>query len=136
MARPVDSVAPSADRALGFSVTSRSARGQLVRLDTSLNAILSAHDYPPVLATLLAEALLLTALLGATLRPDAKSGGSGDAGQMTLQAQSSGGPVDLLVCDYHAGALRGYLRFDADRFASLAASGATLDLPALFGTGH
>jgi molecular chaperone Hsp33 len=133
---PTDTLAPSADRALGFSVTSRNARGQIVRLDTSLNAILSAHDYPPVLATLLAEALLLTALLGATLRPDAKSGTTGDAGQMTLQAQSTGGAVDLLVCDYHAGALRGYLRFDAERFAALEASGAALDLPALFGEGH
>jgi molecular chaperone Hsp33 len=128
-------LAPSADRALSFGVTSRNARGQVVRLDTSLNAILSAHAYPPELATLLAEALLLTALLGATLRPDAKAGASGDAGQMTLQAQSNG-PVDLLVCDYHAGALRGYLRFDARRFGNLLASGKPLDLPALFGQGH
>ena len=130
-----ESVAPSADRALAFSVPGRAARGQVVRLDTSLNAILAAHDYPPELAKLLAEALLLTALLGATLRPDAKAGATGDAGQMTLQVQSNG-PVDLLVCDYHAGALRGYLRFDPRWFGIVLASGKPLDLPTLFGQGH
>jgi molecular chaperone Hsp33 len=96
-----EGLAPVADRVLGFSVTPRDVRGRLVRLDASLNAILAAHDYPPAAARLLAEALVLTALLGATLR-------DGEGG-MTLQAQSKG-PVDLLVCDWRAGELRGYLR--------------------------
>lgn len=119
--------APAADAALGFTVAARNVRGQLVRLDAPLNAILAAHDYPPPLAQLLAEALLLTALLGATLRPEAAH----DRAQLTLQVQATGGPVDLLVCDWQAGAVRGYLRHDPAR--PLAAG---MDLAALFGHGH
>ena len=119
----LEGIAPIADRSLGFSVAARNVRGQMVRLDAALNAVLAAHDYPPPLARLLAEALTVTALLGAILRP-------GD-GQVTLQAQAKGGPVDLLVCDYRAGEVRGYLNFDA---GSVIAEGMTLDT--LFGDGH
>ena len=118
----LEGLAPVADRVLGFSVGARNVRGRVVRLDAALNAVLSAHDYPAPLATLLGEALVLTALLGATLREN--------EGQLTLQAQSKGGPVDLLVCDYRAGAVRGYLRHDGSAVA------AGLDLEALFGHGH
>ena len=131
-----DQLAPAADSSLGFTVSHRSARGRLVRLDASLNAILSPHDYPPFLAATLAEALVLTTLLGATLQPDAKIVSGNRSGQLTLQAQSKGGAVDLLVCDYHAGALRGYLRHDPAAFAALIAANPAPDLPALFGTGH
>ena len=104
-----EGLAPVADRSLSFSVARRDVRGRVVRLDAALNAILAAHAYPPAQARLLGEALVLTALLGATLRE-----GVGDSAGLTLQAQASGGAVDLLVCDYHAGQLRGYLRADAD----------------------
>jgi molecular chaperone Hsp33 len=128
IADPVpEGLAPIADRALGFTVAARNVRGQMVRLDTALNAVLAAHAYPAPLARLLAEALTVTALLGATLRQDAKLAD----GQLTLQAQAKGGPVDLLVCDYRAGAVRGYLNFDA-----AAAFDAAMTLPQLFGTGH
>jgi molecular chaperone Hsp33 len=120
---PTEGIAPAADRALGFTVAARNVRGQFVRLDTALNAVLAAHAYPPPLARLLAEALAVTALLGATLRQS--------DGQLTLQAQAKGGAVDLLVCVYRAGDVRGYLNFDAD---AEYADGMTL--PALFGTGH
>ncbi|MGI4876026.1 MAG: Hsp33 family molecular chaperone HslO [Janthinobacterium lividum] len=119
----LDAVAPIADRVLGFSVGGRNVRGRVVRLDAALNAVLAAHAYPPAIATLLGQALVLTALLGSMLRED--------EGQLTLQAQSRGGPVDLMVCDYRAGALRGYVRFDA---GTTVASG--LDLEGLFGEGH
>ncbi len=119
---PLEGVAPVADRVLGFSVGLRNVRGRVVRLDAALNAVLAAHAYPAPLATVLGEALVLTALLGATLRED--------EGQLTLQAQSKGGPVDLLVCDYRAGAVRGYLRHDGSDVE------AGLDLHALFGDGH
>src|SRR3546814_2537735 len=87
-----------------------------------LNSIVAAHSYPPVAEKLLAEALVLTVLLGSTLK-DPES-------QLTLQAQTGGGPVELLVCDYRRGELRGYLRFDAER---LAAAGSDPTLFALFG---
>jgi molecular chaperone Hsp33 len=122
-----EGLAPIADRSIGFTVAARNVRGQIVRLDIALNAVLAAHAYPPPLARLLAEALTVTALLGATLRPGMK----GSDGQLTLQAQAKGGPVDLLVCDYRAGAVRGYLNFDTD-----AVIDADMRLADLFGTGH
>lgn len=113
------------DRALGFTIASRHARGRVVRLGPVLDAILSAHSYPPVIAQLLAEALTLTALLGTMLK-DAD-------GQLTLQAQTENGVVELLVCDYKGGELRGYVKYDADR---LAEQPAEPSLFALFGKGY
>jgi hypothetical protein len=119
----LETIAPVADRSLGFTVAARNVRGRVVRLDASLNAVLAAHRYPDAIARLLAEALVLTTMLGSTLQDG--------AGQMTMQAQAKGGAVDLLVCDYRAGAVRGYIRFDDS-----ATIPAGMSLPGLFGTGH
>ncbi|MEO5578702.1 MAG: Hsp33 family molecular chaperone HslO [Sphingomicrobium sp.] len=113
------------DVALGVTIPARHARGRAVRLGPAIDAILANHAYPPVIETLLAEALALTALLGALLK-DAE-------GQMTLQAQTENGIVDLLVCDYLNGELRGYVRHDAGR---LAEAGPNPSLFALFGKGY
>jgi molecular chaperone Hsp33 len=90
-----------------------------------LDTILSAHDYPPPIRLLLAEALVLAALIGSLLKDEGS--------QLTLQAQTQGGIVELLACDYRAGALRGYVRHDAQRLAML---GANPSLYALFGQAH
>ena len=113
------------DRSLGFTIAARNARGRVVRLGPVLDAIVSAHAYPPAIESLLAEALVLTALLGATLKHE--------TGQMTLQAQTEGGVVELLVCDYRGGELRGYVKFDAGRLAEMPAAPT---LFALFGKGY
>jgi molecular chaperone Hsp33 len=113
------------DRALGFTLPQRHARGRLVRLGPVLETVLSAHDYPPPILHLLAEALVLTALIGSLLKEG--------EGQLTIQAQTEGGIVDLLVCDYRGGELRGYVRHDAERLAML---GANPSLYALFGRGY
>ena len=112
------------DVALGVTITARHARGRAVRLGATIDAILANHAYPPVIENLLAEALALTALLGALLK---------DGGQMTLQAQTENGIVDLLVCDYLDGELRGYVRHDPER---LAEAGPAPSLFALFGKGY
>jgi molecular chaperone Hsp33 len=112
------------DRLLGFTLPDRDARGRTVRLGPVLDQILAAHDYPPAIKHLLAEALVLTALMGGLL----KSEGS----QLTMQAQAQGAVVELLVCDYLDGALRGYVKHDPQRVAML---GANPSLPALFGEG-
>lgn len=110
------------DRLLGFTLPDRHVRGRAVRLGAVLDEILSAHAYPPPIRDLLAEALVLTALLGGLLK---------DAGsQLTLQAQAPAGIVSLLVCDFREGELRGYAQFDAERLARL---GAHPSLDALFG---
>lgn len=112
------------DRVLGLTLPGRDARGRAVRLGPTLETILSAHAYPPAIRHLLAEALVVTALIGSLLK-------DGD-GQLTMQAQSSNGVVDLLVCDYRGGELRGYVRHDADRLSAL---GPNPSLFALFGAG-
>lgn len=113
------------DQLLSFTLPDRNARGRVVRLGPTLNRILSAHDYPAGIKHLLAEALLLTALMGGLL----KRVGS----QLTLQAQTDAGIVSLLVCDYRDGELRGYAKFDEERFAGLAANPS---LATLFGGGY
>jgi len=110
---------------LGFALPRRHARGRLVRLGPALEEILSAHDYPAPIARLLAEALVLTAMLGATLKHA--------GGQLTMQAQTEAGIVDLLVADYKGGALRGYVRFDPER---LAEQPGQPSLFSLFGKGY
>lgn len=112
------------DKLLGFTLPGRSARGRLVRMEGVLEDVLSAHDYPPPITHLLGEALVLGALIGGLLK--------GETAQMTMQAQTKGGIVNLLVCDYRAGAVRGYADFNAERLASL---GANPSLGALFGEG-
>jgi len=118
-----EGIAPTADRTLGFMVPARNARGMVVRVDATLNAILAAHPYPEPLIKLLAEALTLTALVGATMRQD--------DGQVTVQASAKGGVVDLLACDWRAGELRGYIKFDEQ-----AAVSDGMSLPELFGKGY
>lgn len=113
------------DRILAFALSGRNARGRAVRLGPALNTILAAHDYPPAIKHLLAEALVLTALMGALLKDD--------AGQLTIQAQTEGGIVELLACDYRRGELRGYVRHDGERLAML---GTNPSLYALFGQGY
>ena len=113
------------DRPLRFSLPDRHARGRLVRLDGVLSEILSAHAYPPLIEKTLAEALVLTALLGASLKQA--------DGQLTLQAQTNKGAIRLLVCDYKDGAVRGYVQFDAEKVAALPTDST---LFGLFGTGY
>jgi molecular chaperone Hsp33 len=110
----------SFDLAQGFTIPGRNARGRVARIENVLADVLSAHAYPPAIEQLLAEALVMTALLGAMLK-DA-------GGQLTLQAQAQGGVVSLLVCDYKDGALRGYAQFDADRLTGLSQSAAMKEL--------
>ncbi len=113
------------DRVLSLTIQDRDARGRVVRLGPVLETILAAHAYPPAITHLLAEALVVTALIGSLLK-------HGD-GQLTMQAQTEGGIVELLVCDYRSGELRGYVRHDAERLAQL---GANPSLYALFGKGY
>jgi molecular chaperone Hsp33 len=120
-----DTIETYSDQIMGFTLPGRNARGRVVRLDGVLEEVLSAHDYPAPITHLLSEALVLGALMGGLLK--------GEQAQMTMQAQTNGGIVSLLVCDYRAGAVRGYADFDAARLAKL---GANPSLSALFGEGY
>jgi molecular chaperone Hsp33 len=113
------------DVAMGVTIEARHARGRAARLGPVLDVILGSHDYPPVIEQLLAEALVLTALLGSLLKDP--------QGQLTIQAQTERGAVDLMVCDYKAGELRGYVRHDPERLVEM---GPHPTLFALFGKGY
>ncbi len=125
MADMIETTETFADTLLGFTLPGRNARGRILRMEGVLEEVLSAHDYPAPITHLLGEALVLGALMGGLLK--------GETAQMTLQAQTQGGIVSLLVCDYRAGAVRGYADFDAERLATL---GANPSLAALFGEGY
>lgn len=113
------------DRVLAFTIPDMHARGRAVRLGPVLDTVLSAHDYPTAIRHLLAEALVVASLIGSLLKDS--------DGQLTMQAQSDGGIVELLVCDYRQGELRGYVRHDAERLAEL---GTFPSLQELFGVGY
>jgi len=123
--RAMPSVELNTDVALGVAIPSRNARGRIARLGPVVDSILASHNYPPPVEQLLAEALTLTALLGSLLKEP--------QGQLTLQAQTEGGIVDLLVCDYLGGELRGYVRHDPELLAELKGEPTLKDL---FGKGY
>ncbi|MFZ1815367.1 MAG: Hsp33 family molecular chaperone [Rhizobiaceae bacterium] len=92
------------DRVLPFHIDTLDVRGRAVQLDPMLNAILERHDYPPAVANLLGQMIVLTVLLGTSLKFD---------GKFIVQTQSDG-PVSLLVVDFKTpDAVRAYARFDA-----------------------
>lgn len=95
----------STNTTLPFTVAALNIRGRVARLGDVLEQILSAHGYPPAIEMLLSEGLVITALLGSLLKDR--------EGQLTLQTQSTGGAVSLMVCDYRDGALRGYVQHDS-----------------------
>lgn len=128
MTQPPNPTSPAElffDRTLSFSIPARDARGRSVRLGPALERILSAHDYPPPIRQLLAEAVTVTALTGSLMKDEGS--------QLTLQAQAKSGPVSLLVCDYRNGELRGYVDFDPEAVADL---GVDRSLERMFGEGY
>ncbi|WAT17322.1 Hsp33 family molecular chaperone HslO [Aurantiacibacter sp. MUD11] len=113
------------DELLGFAIPTRNSRGRAVRLGPVLEDILSAHDYPQALKHVLAEALVLTTLMGGLLK--------GDGDQLTMQAQGEGGVISLLVCDYRDGEIRGYVQQAQPEDPAVAANPS---LETLFGKAH
>ncbi len=116
---------PTLEGLMSFSIPGRDCRGRVARLGKVLDEILGAHDYPPAIKLVLAEALVLTTLIGGLLKDRDD--------QLTVQAQAKGGVISLLVCDYRNGELRGYVQHDPAEFDAL---GASPDLAALFGEGY
>jgi molecular chaperone Hsp33 len=102
-----------------FQLESGSLRGRLVRLGSVLDLILYQHAYPPAVAALLGEAIVIAAALGTTLKYE---------GVFTLQAKSDG-PVRLLVVDVTSdGGIRAYAQHHGIENAKPGAS--------LLGKGH
>ena len=99
------------DTVLPFQLDRADIRGRVGRLDSVLETILGQHDYPAPVAALVAEAALMTALIGQTIKLRWK---------LSLQIRGDG-PVRLIATDYFGpGAagqparMRAYAGFDAD----------------------
>ncbi|WP_454633242.1 Hsp33 family molecular chaperone [Bradyrhizobium cenepequi] len=115
------SAVPVDDAVLPFEVDALDLRGRLTRLGPTLDDILHKHDYPPAVGKLLGEAIVLTTLLGSSLKFD---------GRFILQTRTDG-PVSFLIVDFKApDRLRAYARYDATRLRD------GLDSGALLGKGH
>jgi molecular chaperone Hsp33 len=115
------SAVPVHDALIPFEVASLDLRGRLIKLGPALDEILAKHAYPPQVAKLLGEAILLTTLLGSSLKFD---------GRFILQTQTDG-PVSMIVVNLTApDRLRAYARFDAERLKPGLSSGE------LLGRGH
>lgn len=110
-----------------FQIDPFSLRGRLVRLGPALDEILTRHDYPEEVATLLGEALALAAVLAGALKYE---------GVFSLQAKGDG-PVSLVVADItDEGGLRGYAHFDEDRLADPGPGAGSSPVPRLLGAGY
>lgn len=97
------------DTLVPFALEELDCRGRIARLGPALDTILDRHDYPEPVARLLGEAVVLTALIGSSLKFD---------GRFILQIQSDG-PVSLLVVDLDTpDGIRAYARHDPDAFAA------------------
>ncbi len=100
------------DMVLPFQLDRSAIRGRVVRLEGVLDRILRQHRYPTPVDNLVAEAVLLTALIGQAIKL-----------RWRLSVQVRGdGPIRLIATDYFApkvdgepALLRGYAQFDADR---------------------
>ena len=60
------------DTILPFQLDQSDIRGRVLRLDGTLDTILSQHNYPPAIEALVAEAAMLTALIGQTIKMEWK----------------------------------------------------------------
>ena len=108
-----------------FVLDTSGFHGRLVRLGHAADTIIGRHEYPDVIAELLAESMALTGALAAALKFD---------GVFTLQL-SGDGPVKYLVSDVTSdGNLRGLAEMRSAVPSRSALENAAI--PRLFGTGY
>src|SRR6201986_5436031 len=84
------SAVPVDDAVLPFEVAALDLRGRLTRLGAALDESLNQQDFPPVVGKLRGEAIVLTPLLGSSLKFD---------GRFILQTRTDG-PVSFLIVDF------------------------------------
>ena len=98
------------DTVLPFQLDRPDIRGRVARLDGVLENILTQHNYPRSVEALVAEAALLTAMIGQTMKLRWK---------LSLQIRGDG-PIRIIATDYYAPAepgtparMRAWASFDA-----------------------
>jgi molecular chaperone Hsp33 len=109
------------DFLLPFQVDGLDVRGRVLRLGPAIDVLLKRHAYPHAVSRAVAEAAVLTALLGSSLKL---------TGRFQLQTKTDG-PLSMLVVDFDApNRLRAYAQFDRD---AIPADASPADL---IGKGH
>jgi molecular chaperone Hsp33 len=105
------------DTVLPFQLDRSDIRGRVARLDGVLGEVLRQHNYPPQIEALVAEATLLTALIGQTVKLRWK---------LSLQVRGKGA-ARLIATDYYGptddgqpARIRAYASYDEDRLDSSA----------------
>jgi len=100
------------DTVLPFQLDQSDIRGRVARLDGVLDTVLNKHNYPAPIEALVAEAALLTALIGQTMKLRWK---------LSLQIRGDG-PARIIATDFYApqsegetGQIRAWASFDAER---------------------
>ncbi|MGM0586530.1 MAG: Hsp33 family molecular chaperone HslO, partial [Pseudomonadota bacterium] len=103
---------PGDDAILPFQLDRADMRGRAARLDATLARILGQHDYPRPVAGLVAEATMLTALIGQTMKLKWR---------LSLQVRGEGA-IRLIATDWFApqaegepARMRAYAGYDAER---------------------
>ncbi|SHL52367.1 Hsp33 family molecular chaperone [Roseibium suaedae] len=109
-----------------FSVEGLDVRGRAVSLGPVIAAIIDRHAYPEPVSRLLAEAVVLTSLLGTSLKFE---------GRFTLQTKTDG-PVSMLVVDFSSpDAIRACASFEDAQVRELMEAGKATP-EALLGKGY
>lgn len=100
------------DTVLPFQLDISDIRGRVARLDGVLDNVLRQHNYPPSIEALVAEAAVLTALIGQSVKLRWK---------LSLQIRGNG-PARIIATDYYGpetegqpARIRAYASYDADR---------------------
>lgn len=113
------------DTVLPFQLDRADIRGRLVRLDTVLETILGQHAYPAPVAALVAEAALLTALIGQTVKL---------RWRLSLQVRGQGA-IRFVATDWFApeapgepARMRAYASYDAEELAAAPVEARPFDL--------
>ena len=116
------------EKILPFQLERPSIRGRAVRLEQSLGQIFGRRSYPARIKALVAEAAVLTALVGQTIKLRWK---------LSVQIRGDG-PLRLMATDYMAPAdaggtakIRAFASFDMDRLRASTSSSS-----GLFGSGY
>ena len=102
------------DTVLPFQLDNADVRGRVARVDGVLDRVLSQHRYPAPIEDLVAEAVLLTAMIGQTLKL---------RWRLSLQVRGKGA-ARLIATDYYAptedggpARIRAWASFDAERLS-------------------
>lgn len=119
------------DNCTSFHLEEGAVLGRLVRLDNVINEILTRHQYPMQVNSVIAEFTSLAVLLSSSMKYD---------GLFTLQTQTDG-PVSVVVVDVTSqGNIRSYAKFDEERIMRAQelrkTSGEIEAAPYVIGGGH